>query len=83
MQKQSFDKCMAEYSDRELIQFHANINALFLCCNEDFNLLSLLMNIHFIIAERKTKLTEAYLGKLDEMFPRTDEWKYKQSCPVS
>lgn len=55
MAKQSIEKCLAEYKDLELITFHANIQALFLCCNEDFRLLPLLMNIHFALEQRKSK----------------------------
>ncbi len=78
--KQSIDKCLAEYSNEELIQFHANLNALFLCCTEDFKLFPLLLQVHFAIAQRKTKLCRLYLEQLDKMMNIPEEYKYKKSA---
>jgi hypothetical protein len=65
--KQSIDKCLAEYSTKELIEFHANLNALFLCCNEDFHLLPLLMNVQFAIAGRTEPIAAKYLKVVEQM----------------
>ncbi len=65
--KQSIEKCLADYTTKELIQFHANLNAIFLCCNEDFKLLMLLMNVHFAIAGRKEKIAKQYLDAVDKL----------------
>lgn len=67
MKKQSIEMCLAEYSDKELIQFHANLNTIFLCCNEDFKLLMLLMNVQFALASRKSDVCKKYLCAIDEM----------------
>lgn len=65
--KQSIEKCLSEYTTRELITFHANLNALFLCCTEDFHLLPLLMRVHLAIKGRNDLLSEAYLQEVDKV----------------
>lgn len=81
--KQSLERCLAEYSDNELIQFHANLNALFLCCNEDFKLFPLLLNVHYTIAKRKSNLCQQYLLAVDKMMNISEEYKNSISHPVS
>lgn len=65
--KQSIDQCLAEYPTDELIKFHANLNALFLCCSQDFNILPLLMQIQFALAARPEPIAKKYLAKVEEM----------------
>lgn len=67
MKKQSIDKCLAEYSTEELMQFHANLNSLFLCCNQDFHLMPLLMQVHFALAERKETIADVYIDTVTEL----------------
>jgi hypothetical protein len=76
--KQSLESCLAEYTSVELINFHANLNALFMCCNEDFHLLPLLMRVHFAIAQRKDTLSTKYLAGVDAVLQVPDEYKYKK-----
>jgi hypothetical protein len=77
--KQSIDKCLAEYTTEELIQFHANLNALFLCCTEDFHLMPLLMQVHFTIAGRKERLAQKYLKAVSDSLQMPEDYKYKNS----
>lgn len=65
--KQSIERCLAEYSTKELIQFHANLNALFLCCTEDFKILPLLMNVTFVLSARKDSIAKKYLNAVNEL----------------
>lgn len=65
--KQSIDKCLAEYSTNELMQFHANLNALFIGCNNHFNVLPLLMEITFALQQRKEIIVKKYFDKLNEI----------------
>jgi hypothetical protein len=76
MQKQSFEDCISEYNDSELINFHANINALFLCCSEDFHLLPLLMKVHFTLSNRNTPIIKKYLDGVDKMLNVPESYKY-------
>lgn len=64
--KQSIEKCLSEYTPRELAQFHANLNVLFLCCTEDFHLLPLLMHVHSALMGRKDRFSKKYLSKIDD-----------------
>jgi hypothetical protein len=65
--KQTIDECLADYTTKELIQFHANINSLFLCCNEDFKLFKLLMELQFAVAARKEKIAKDYLDAVNKI----------------
>lgn len=67
MKKQHISQCLAEYTDKELVDFHGNINALFLCCSTDFKLLPLLLHIQDALSERKTEDTIKYLKAVDKM----------------
>jgi hypothetical protein len=77
--KQSIDQCLAEYTAKELIDFHANLNALFLCCNQDFHLFPLLMQVHFTIAARKESLCKKYLSALNKVLDVPENYRYKDS----
>lgn len=81
--KQSIDVCLADYTDQELIQFHANLNALFLCCTTDYKLFPLLLQVMFTISQRKTKLCKQYLRAIDKMMDIPKEYKYKKSALLS
>lgn len=70
--KQSIDKCLAEYTDKELMQFHANLNALFLCCNEDFHLMPLLMNVHFALEKREGDKVRLYLNAINQSLAKKE-----------
>jgi hypothetical protein len=74
--KQNIDKCLAEYSTNELIKFHANLNAIFLCCTEDFHLLPLLMNVTFALAARKESIAKRYLDEVNKMLAQAANIKY-------
>jgi len=65
--KQSIEKCLAEYTTNELMQFHANLNALFLCCTEDFKLFPLLLRVHFALAQRKEAIVKKYLKGVEKI----------------
>lgn len=80
MTKQHFELCMSEYSDKELIQFHANLNALFLCCSEDFHLFPLLLKVTSVIQDRKTSLTSRYMDAVDNMLQIPEDYKYKNQA---
>ena len=60
--KQSINKCLAEYDTKELMQFHANLQALFICCSQDFHVLPLLMEVHFALEQRKEPIVKKYLS---------------------
>lgn len=65
--KQSIDKCLSEYTTKELMTFHANLNALFLCCSTDFHLLPLLLQVQFALSQRKETIVEKYLTAIETM----------------
>jgi len=71
MKKQSIDKCLAEYSDKDLIQFHANIQALVLCCTQQYaGLFSLMFQIFFEISMRQetgSKLCAKYIKATEKL----------------
>ncbi len=76
--KQSIDRCLAEYTTNELMQFHANLNALFIGCTEDFKLLPLLMNVHFALAARKEPIVRKYLKALNNLYKMPAGYEIKQ-----
>lgn len=76
--KQSIEKCLAEYSDKELVEFHANLAAIIICCDEDFNLLPLASNVQLAIMGRKTPICEKYLVKLEETLNPPVEYKFRK-----
>ncbi len=73
--KQSIDQCLADYSTGELMQFHANLNSLFLCCNQDFHLFPLLLHVQFELEQRKEPIAKKYLNKVMEMIATPKEAK--------
>ncbi len=77
--KQSIEKCLSEYTTMELIQFHANLNALFLCCSTDFKLLPLLMQVHFAISEREEPNSKKYLAQVNKELGIPENALYRNS----
>ena len=75
--KQSLEACLNDYTTKELIEFHANLNALFCCCTEDFHLLPLLCRVLSAIQDRREPLTEEYMKRLNDLLP--DDYKFKRN----
>ena len=65
--KTSIDQALAEYTTKELIEFHANLNAIFIAVNEDFGVLPLLMRVYLALSERESIDAENYLNAVSKM----------------
>ena len=50
--KITIDQALSEYTTKELVDFHANLNALFLCVEENFNILPLLLKVQNELKKR-------------------------------
>lgn len=70
MKKQSFEKCVFEYSDTDLCQFHSNLLALDLCCAQNFNLHSLIISLMFEISKRESKYCQKYLASINSLLKK-------------
>lgn len=76
MQKQSLINCLSKYSDSELIKLHKQLNLLVILCEEDLNLLVIVLRVHFAIKLRDTPETNRYMKQLEELHEIPEEWKY-------
>jgi hypothetical protein len=66
--KISIENALAEYTTKELIEFHANLNAIFIAVNEDFGVFPLLLRVHFALSTRESIEAEQYLEAVNKMF---------------
>lgn len=72
MAKQSIEKCLADYTDKELIAFHANLTAIHLCCDEEFKIFGLMLEVLVAIQLRETPETKHYIERLTKLLQDAD-----------